>query len=155
MAKFIFLLISICFVSAQALDMEKLKAELQKRAEEHKAKTQQNQAQAATTEQVPAATVCDASLRFGVCYAFTGSENASEKVSKGNEMACKLMRGKMAAASKCPENKLLGRCKVLGEQPKEYVLHYYSSGKMNKNKAEADCTNPKSGLHAQGAGRWF
>ena len=109
----------------------------------------------ASTPVLPPAPVCDASVRTGICYAFVGSQHSDAKIAKGNEMACRLLRGKMVQASTCPDKKLLGRCRVSAGEPKEYILHYYQTAKINKAKAEQDCSNPKSGLHAQGAGQWF
>jgi len=125
-------------------DMEQLKAELKQQ------RTTQSRAQ-----KLPPSPVCDASLRVGLCYAFTGADHIVEKTSKGNEMACKLFSSKLTPSATCPEQRLLGRCKVAAGTPKEYVLHYYTGGKLDKTKAEQDCANPKSGLHAQGAGQWY
>jgi hypothetical protein len=153
MGKILFIFSSLFIISAEAIDMEKLKTELKKRAEEHQAK--QHAKKNAAAGDLPPAPVCDASLRNGICYSFTGSAHSDSKASKGNEMACKLLRGKLIPASKCPDQRLLGRCKIAGGQPKEYVLHYYMSGKLNMSKAQQDCANAKSGLHAQGAGTWM
>jgi len=136
-------------------DMEQLKAELKKRAEEHQAKMQQQRTTQSRAQKLPPSPVCDASLRMGLCYAFTGANHTVEKTSKGNEMACKLFSSKLTPSATCPEQRLLGRCKVAAGTPQEYVLHYYTGGKLNKTKAEQDCANPKSGLHAQGAGQWY
>ncbi len=146
MSKILFILASFVVISAEAIDMEKLKAELKKQAKKQGA---------AVPVELPPAPVCDASIRNGICYAFTGAAHADSKTAKGNEMACKLLRGKLVAASKCPDQRLLGRCKVAGGDPKEYVLHYYMTGKLNMSKAQQDCSNAKSGLHAQGAGVWM
>jgi hypothetical protein len=89
-----------------------------------------------------------------LCYAFSGNENAQDKTKKGNEMACKLMRGQFLPSATCPSQNALGRCRVLAGQPKEYTLFYYSGGKINQDGAQSDCVNPKSGLHIQGAGEW-
>jgi hypothetical protein len=156
MKTILILLTSFFFFSAQAVDMEQLKAELKKRAEEHQAKVNaRKETKAAAAQDLPAGLVCDASLRNGICYAFTGTANTDSKVAKGNEMACKFLRGQLKQAGICPSARLLGRCKVVGGQPKEYVLHYYMGGKLNLAKAQEDCANPKSGLHAQGAGEWM
>jgi len=135
-------------------DMEQLKAELKKPAEEHQAKVQQQRATQSRAQKLPPSPVCDASLRVGLCYAFTGADHVVEKTAKGNEMACKLFSSKLTPSATCPEQRLLGRCKVAAGTPKEYVLHYYTGGKLDKTKAEQDCVNPRSGLHAQGAGQW-
>lgn len=128
---------------------------LGKRAEEHQAKMQQQRTTQSRAQKLPPSPVCDASLRVGLCYAFTGADHIVEKTSKGNEMACKLFSSRLTPAATCPEQRLLGRCKVAAGTPKEYVLHYYTGGKLDKTKAQQDCANPKSGLHAQGAGQWY
>jgi hypothetical protein len=148
-----------CFAiqTAEAIDLKKL-------AEKLKAKHEQKApppaaapagAQAAAPAPVAAPSiVCDASAGNRLCYSFQGAENSVEKVSKGNQMACKFMRGRYLASNTCPSSNLLGKCTVLQGQPKEYSLHYYAGGKIDLAKAKEDCANPKSGLHAQGAGVW-
>src|SRR5262245_13917026 len=126
-----------------------------KRAEEGQAKMQQQRTIQSRTEKLPPSPVCDASLRVGLCYAFTGANHTVEKTSKGNQMACKLFGTELAPSATCPEQRLLGRCKVAANTANEYVLHYYSGGKLDRTKAEQDCADPKSGLHAQGAGKWY
>lgn len=155
MNKLVLIILSFFIVQAHAVDMDQLKAELKKRVEEHKAKEQEKKQNQNAANELPAAPVCDATISNGICYAFTGPGYADSKASKGNEMACKLLRGKLLPASKCPDARLIGRCKVAGSTPKEYVLHYYANGKMTSGKAQADCSNAKSGLHAQGAGVWM
>jgi hypothetical protein len=154
MTRIIFMLITFSFTLAYANNMDKLREQLQKAAAEHQAKLGQKRS-VASTPAIPPAPVCDASIRNGICYSFTGSQHADSKTARGNEMACKMLRGKLVAASTCPEKRLLGRCRVSAGDPKEYILHYYSSGRLNKAKAEQDCANPKSSIHAQGAGQWF
>ena len=131
------------------------KAELKRPAEEHQGKMQQQRTIQSRAQKLPPSPVCDASLRVGLCYAFTGADHIVEKTSKGNEMACKLFSSKLTPSATCPEQRLLGRCKVAAGTPKEYVLHYYTGGKLDRTKAVQDCANPKSGLHAQGAGQWY
>ena len=110
---------------------------------------------AAPAEATPSI-ICDSAATLHLCYAFSGTGNADSKASKGNEMACKFMKGRYLASSSCSTEGVLGVCTVLQGQPKEYKLYYHPGGKLNFNKesAEKDCKNAKSSLHAQGAGQW-
>ena len=98
--------------------------------------------------------ICNAQRSIGICYAFTGAEGSDAKKSKGNQMACKMMRGTWLGSATCLETAAYGRCTVLAGQPGEYSLYYYAGGKMTKEKAMADCADPKSSIHRQGAGAW-
>ncbi len=109
-----------------------------------------------TSQPAAPSMVCDAMGSYAICYAFTGAGNSESNTQKGNEMACKLMKGSFAISSTCKTDGVLGKCAVLPKQPKEYTLYYYSGGpmKFTPASAETDCKNPKSSLHAQGAGQW-
>jgi hypothetical protein len=100
--------------------------------------------------------VCDSAQTIHICYAFTGTGNAEDKTAKGNQFACKFMKGRYLASSTCSTEGALGVCTVLKGQPKEYKLYYHPGEKTNftKESAEKDCKNPKSSLHVQGPGEW-
>ena len=132
---------------------ENLKARIQQEAEKQKQKKADRQVASAPAAMAPSL-VCDAALSsLNVCYAFTGAGNTDSKSKKGNEFACKMMRGKLMESSLCPTERLIGKCTVLAGQPKEYSLFYYT-GRHTKSSAQADCRNPKSSIHVQGAGVW-
>jgi hypothetical protein len=97
--------------------------------------------------------VCDASATMGLCYAFSGPKNNEKQSANGNQFACKLMKGRYVDSGLCP-SVAMGQCKVAAGKPDEYTLLYYSGKRMTAAQAKKDCTDPKSGLHAQGAGVW-
>ena len=140
-------LIIACLFTASAshaLDLNQLKSNLKEKLEKNKKHP---------VAEIPPTLVCDASAQAKLCYAFVGEENKN-KGRKGNEFACKLMKGQFTEPGSCPSEKALGRCDVATGQPKEYVLFYYSGGRITRSGAERDCVNAKSSLHVQGAGTW-
>jgi hypothetical protein len=119
-------------------------------------KSDQKPADSASASAPSPSIVCDSAQELRLCYAFSGKDNSEKNTNKGNEMACKFMRGRFLASSICSMEGALGKCTVLQGQPKEYTLYYYTGGKLNFDKASAerDCKNAKSSFHAQGAGVW-
>lgn len=108
---------------------------------------------AATPDPEAKAGLCDASGTVGLCYVFSGEKNKEQRAEKGNQMACRIVRGKFTPGGACPTAGRLGKCTIKAGTPEEYVLVYYS-GKFDTAKASADCGNPKSSIHIQGAGVW-
>lgn len=103
---------------------------------------------AAARMSTPAIDTCNAAQSAGICYQFS-------QVQKGNQFACKLLRGRYLASAGCPTVGALGTCSV-----KDYVLHYYpptgpqARVQFNKKTAEADCLSASSPFHAKTAGTW-
>jgi hypothetical protein len=66
-----------------------------------------------------------------------------------------MFKGVYSQEATCAGENLLGRCVIRQGQQDEYWLSYYAGGKIDLNRAKVDCQNPKSGIHAQGAGVWI
>jgi hypothetical protein len=98
--------------------------------------------------------VCDASSTVGVCFVFSGTDYADTQKNQGNMMACRMFKGEFQPIGNCSEARVLGRCSIVKDTPQEYHLFYYDTRNVDLQVATKDCADPKSSIHAQGAGRW-